>query len=130
MRIGLTCFVLGLLLSASAVAQEVVAGSDSLELTMEPAKARGAARDSWLGKDKFQHFFASAFLTGVGYFVAREPFERSQETSTYLGGGFAIGIGAGKEIYDLKSPERHASVKDFVADLLGAGVTILMISLF
>lgn len=120
----------GVLLSASAVAQEVVAGSDSLELTIEPAKARGAAGDSWLGKDKFQHFFASAFLTSAGYFVAREPFERSQGTSIYLGGGFAISMGAGKEIYDLKSQKGHASVKDFVADLLGAGVTILMISLF
>jgi uncharacterized protein YfiM (DUF2279 family) len=86
-----------------------------------------ALRDEWLSEDKFQHFFVSAFLTGLGFAVWREGLDRGENQSLAISGGMTLSIGVGKELLDLKRPKGHASLKDFVADVLGIGITIFLI---
>lgn len=83
-------------------------------------------KDAWLGADKFKHFLVSALLTGFGYVTLREPLDASEEASVFGGGGFALGVGLGKEVYDWKSRKGQPSYKDLVADLLGIGFAIFL----
>ncbi|MFQ5769904.1 MAG: hypothetical protein ACE5HX_05175 [bacterium] len=83
-------------------------------------------KDSWFGKDKIQHFFASAILTSFGFFIMREPLDSSENNALYFGSGVSLSFGVGKEIYDWKSKKGHASYKDLVADILGIGFTVLI----
>ena len=96
-------------------------------IQLSQIEGKDYAKDRWLGEDKLQHFFVSAFLTGVGYLIVREPLRTSENRSVYYGSGFSFSVGLGKEIYDLQSKKGHPSFKDIVADLLGIGVAVLLI---
>jgi putative lipoprotein len=73
------------------------------------------AQDSWLGKDKAQHFLGSAVLS----YGLSEVMSADKAFLT------AVGIGLAKEVYDYQHPEKHtASYKDFIADVAGAYVGI------
>lgn len=73
------------------------------------------AQDSWYGKDKRQHFAGSAVLS---YSLS----EVMSPTNAFL---TTVGIGAAKELYDYKHPDKHtASYKDFVWDVAGAYVGV------
>ncbi|MFQ5601640.1 MAG: hypothetical protein ACE5HS_00060 [bacterium] len=85
--------------------------------------------DAYFGKDKIQHFLASAFITGLGFAVMREPFDASQKESLFVGGGAAFTLGLSKEIYDWKGKKGHASYKDLIADILGIGLAVLIIKM-
>ena len=84
-------------------------------------------KDSWFGKDKLQHIFGSAFITGLGFLMFRELLNRSEKTALYSGSGVAFGIGVSKELYDRKTKKGRASYKDLVADLLGIGLTAFLL---
>jgi len=86
-------------------------------------------KDSWFGKDKVQHVFGSAFITGLGFLMFREPLNRSENTALYSGSSVAFGLGVSKELYDRKSKKGRASYKDLVADLLGIGLTAFLIKI-
>ncbi|WP_049601905.1 YfiM family lipoprotein, partial [Yersinia nurmii] len=57
------------------------------------------ANDSWTGKDKAQHFFASAAFAAAGTAYGEHQ-NWSDARSRSFGLLFSIGIGAGKELYD------------------------------
>lgn len=75
------------------------------------------AQDSWLGKDKAQHFAGSAVLS----------YAFSEVMSADKAFLASVGIGLAKELYDYKHPDKHtASYKDLVADIAGAYVGVYL----
>jgi uncharacterized protein YfiM (DUF2279 family) len=83
--------------------------------------------DNWLGKDKVDHFMASAFLTGLGYYAARNELERSEAASQNVCIAFAVSVGISKELYDAFSQKGKPSYKDFAADMLGIGFGLVLL---
>lgn len=77
------------------------------------------ANDSWTGKDKAQHFFASAALAVAGTAYGEHQ-NWSDAKSRNFGLLFSIGIGAGKEWYDSRQAGTGWSWKDFTWDIAGA----------
>ncbi len=86
-------------------------------------------KDRWLAKDKADHFVTSAFLTGMGFYAARQEMDYSLSASKNVGIGFSLSLGIAKEIYDGTSQRGIASWKDLVADVLGIGFGYLLISI-
>jgi uncharacterized protein YfiM (DUF2279 family) len=83
--------------------------------------------DRWLGRDKFYHFTVSASLAIGSFYVYREQLHNEEKGSYGFSGGLTLSLGALKEYYDAKHPERHqASWKDFAVDALGmtTGLTL------
>ena len=78
------------------------------------------AQDSWTGRDKAQHFISSAFLTAAGNAYGEHQ-HWSEGRSATFGLMFAIGLGAGKELYDSRQGGTGWSWKDFAWDIAGAG---------
>ena len=72
-------------------------------------------RDLWLAKDKADHLICSAFLVGLGYYMA--------------GLGFSFSLGIAKEVYDRRGRKGVASWRDLVADALGCGLGYALIAL-
>jgi putative lipoprotein len=73
------------------------------------------AQDSWLSKDKAQHFLGSAVLS----------YSLSEVVSPQTAFLTSVGIGLAKEVYDYRHPERHtASYKDFIVDVAGAYIGV------
>lgn len=68
-------------------------------------------------------------ITGYGFFLMREPFDRSENTSLVFGSGIAMTAGLGKEYYDSRSKKGVASFRDLIADVLGIGLTVLLIKI-
>jgi len=93
--------------------------ASALALVTRPASAED---DPWWGKDKALHFGVSAGLAAGGYaassFVLDRPVERAA-----VGAGFALTLGAAKELYDLGAGG-DPSWKDFTWDVAGTGVGI------
>ncbi|WP_045045920.1 YfiM family lipoprotein [Rouxiella chamberiensis] len=77
------------------------------------------ARDNWTGKDKAEHFAASAVLAAAGTAYANNQ-GRSEAQSRSFGLLFSVGIGAGKEFYDSREAGSGWSLKDFSWDIAGA----------
>jgi uncharacterized protein YfiM (DUF2279 family) len=76
--------------------------------------------DRWLGKDKFYHFTVSMGLAFGSFYVYREQLHNEERGSYCFSGGFTLSLGALKEYYDAKHPQKHtASWKDFTADAVG-----------
>ncbi|MBD3376689.1 hypothetical protein GF406_16760 [candidate division KSB1 bacterium] len=86
-------------------------------------------KDRWFAKDKADHFVTSAFLTGMGYYAARQEMDSSLPASKNIGIGFSLSLGIAKEVYDGTSQTGTASWKDLVADILGIGFGYLLISI-
>ena len=77
------------------------------------------ANDSWVGKDKAQHFVASAAFAAAGTAYGEHQ-NWSDVKSRNFGLLFSIGIGAGKELYDSRQGGTGWSWKDFAWDMAGA----------
>lgn len=91
---------------------------------------RLAARptDPWLGKDKADHFIASAFLAGSCYYWGRTEFGHSHDNAVIFSLCSVGGLGLAKEVYDGLSNRGTASWKDLLADFLGIGIGILILA--
>lgn len=85
--------------------------------------------DSWLGKDKADHFLVSAFLAAGSYYFLRKEQNMTHKNSIMLSVGFTFSIGVAKEIRDGFLKGRFASVKDGIADILGIGAGVLLFNL-
>lgn len=73
------------------------------------------SQDNWIAKDKAQHFTGSAV-------IAYSLTEVMSPTKAFI---TTVGIGAAKELYDYKNPDKHtASYKDFIWDVAGAYVGV------
>lgn len=87
--------------------------------TASPARA-DAPDDPWWGPDKALHLTAGFGLSAVAYAIGLLAFD-DRWAATGLGGGVAIGLGAGKEGVDalgLGTP----SWKDFTWTVVGAAL--------
>ncbi|WP_426745400.1 hypothetical protein VZQ01_30830 [Myxococcus faecalis] len=79
--------------------------------------ASAASGDDWLGPDKPKHFAACFVLAGVGYGAGALLFE-PPEARLWTGAGLAMGVGVGKELYDLGRGTTF-SFKDLAWDAAG-----------
>jgi len=77
------------------------------------------AQDEWTGKDKAQHFIASAVLSAAGNEYGQKQ-HWSDTRSNSFGLMFAISLGAAKELYDSRPAGTGWSWKDFAWDVAGA----------
>ncbi len=86
----------------------------------------GGHGDSWLGRDKLEHFFVSAFVQSVSYSVLRTA-RASREEALVGAAAVTMTVGVGKEVHDLRSGEAF-SVRDLVWDAAGAGAATALLS--
>lgn len=77
------------------------------------------AQDRWTGKDKVQHFIASAALAAAGTAYG-DGQNWSRPRSRNFGLLLSVGIGAAKELYDSREAGTGWSWKDFTWDIAGA----------
>ncbi|HPI73764.1 MAG TPA: hypothetical protein PK843_15820 [bacterium] len=87
------------------------------------------ARDLWLAKDKADHLICSAFLVGLGYYMAHEEMNRPHRQACTVGLGFSFSLGIAKEVYDRRGRKGTASWRDLAADALGCGLGYALITL-
>ena len=77
-----------------------------------------------VGKDKYDHFIGSAFLTAAGYCLLRNRFEISHQNALVCSAGISLSFGIGKEVYDKLSRTGHPSWRDILADIAGVALGI------
>lgn len=82
-----------------------------------------SAQDRWFGRDKMQHFAATAAIGGGGYALAASftPRTRSRVVSGLTAG---IGVAAAKELRDRKGGD--PSWRDFVWGVAGTSAGVLI----
>ncbi|GBU12236.1 lipoprotein [Enterobacterales bacterium] len=77
------------------------------------------ANDRWTGKDKAEHFAASAIMAAAGTAYGEHQGWNDAQSRSF-GLLFSIGLGAGKELYDSREAGTGWSWKDFAWDVAGA----------
>jgi putative lipoprotein len=87
-------------------------------VVLSAAPARAADPDPWIARDKALHFDVSAGLAAVGYGAAAGWLVDARWKALALGGGVALGVGAGKELLDMTGLG-DPSWKDFTWDAIG-----------
>lgn len=80
--------------------------------------------DDWLGADKAKHFGVTLGLAGVGYGGGALLFD-SPRARLLSGAGLAMGVGLGKELYDLGRGSRF-SWKDLAWDAAGTATGLAL----
>jgi len=119
--------ILSFLVIVSAAAGQVHHASPIDSLKLLPHKT--ARPDLWLGKDKGDHFAASVFLTGMGFYAARRELHLNDNRSKNAAIGFSFSLGILKEVYDKVSKKGCVSYKDLIADMAGAGFGFALLSI-
>jgi uncharacterized protein YfiM (DUF2279 family) len=94
--------VLALLASLPALAQQRAAGPE----------------DPWVGRDKALHFGVSTLGPLAGY-AAGEALFGDGARGLWVGGAVGLGVGVGKELYDLSTGRGTPSVRDLAWDAAG-----------
>jgi len=89
----------------------------SSALWLSPLARAASDGDDWSGPDKPKHFAACFALAGVGYAGGALLFE-PHEARYWTSAGLAMGVGVGKELYDLGRGTRF-SLKDLAWDAAG-----------
>ena len=84
--------------------------------------------DSWLGVDKAAHIAGSCMLTVALNEGLHHLAGYSGEKSTQFSMGVTLSLGIGKEIRDSAQPGNKFSFKDIIADIVGIGIGLLLIS--
>ena len=77
-----------------------------------------------VGKDKYDHFIGSAFLTAAGSCLLRNRCEISHQNALVYSAGISLSFGIGKEVYDKLSQKGHPSWRDIFADIAGLALGI------
>ena len=88
--------------------------------TARPARAD----DDWLGRDKALHFAVAMGLASGAYGVSAIKLEPMWQRAA-VGAGFALTLGAAKELYDLGG-RGDPSWKDFTWDVIGTASGLLI----
>ena len=83
------------------------------------------AKDQWTGRDKAEHFVASAVLAAAGSEYGQRQ-HLSGRQSRSIGILFSLSAGAGKELYDSRPNGSGWSWKDFTWDAAGAASGIAL----
>lgn len=109
-------------LTAAAVAFELRYGPP-------PAPPSPPPRDRWLGRDKVQHVvFSGLWTLSTQYvLVSKADWREADALPVSVASGATIGIL--KELYDASRIAGRASGKDLVADAVGIGLAVGMITL-
>jgi putative lipoprotein len=94
-----------------------------LGAAMALAPSPAAARDDWFGRDKALHFGATFVLAGAGY-AGASAFSSEPVVRLGVGGGLAMGVGIGKELYD-RGHGGDPSLKDLTWDALGTATGLV-----
>jgi uncharacterized protein YfiM (DUF2279 family) len=82
--------------------------------------------DRWLGADKLQHFFTSAFVQSLSYGALRGV--GAGHGSALIGAtATTAAVGVGKELYDARH-RGDPSVRDLAWDAAGAGAVTLLLT--
>jgi len=117
-----------ILFSVLAIEKDSLLAQTSPEnfLSNADQRIRLQSADPWFGKDKFDHFLLSAFLTTAGYYSARENFKLAHSPAVNWAGGLTLSLGIGKEVWDKRSKRGMASLRDLAADFFGVGLGILI----
>lgn len=97
----------------------VISGCSSTQFTISsPVKDfEEKPQDSWVGEDKFKHFTASFWVTGISANITHHS--TSPSDALAVGIGLSLTVGLAKEIRDGFQPGNHFCWKDLVWDLLG-----------
>lgn len=82
--------------------------------------------DRWLARDKASHLAVSAALVGFTHHLLRYEQGNVRAASRNLSVGMSLGWGLAKEARDASRPNNHFSYKDLAADLLGAGLGMII----
>lgn len=138
LRAGGVVVLLLLLLSASpAPAADAVRPPDSLTAAAVAFELRYGAgppsppppRDRWLGRDKVQHVvFSGLWTLSTQYvLVSKAGWTEADALPVSIASGATIGIL--KELYDASRLTGRASGKDLVADAVGIGLAVGVITL-
>lgn len=88
-----------------------------LSVLLAGRPAQGASGDEWLGADKAKHFGVTLGLAGLGYGGGALLFD-SPRARLLSGAALGMGVGLGKELYDLGRGSRF-SFKDLAWDAVG-----------
>jgi uncharacterized protein YfiM (DUF2279 family) len=99
-----------------------------LAFSVSPATfGKSIPKDSFTGKDKFQHFAISAAMTAATGFVLHNHFKTNRDNAIAIGFTASFTLGGIKELIDKKTPGEQSSWKDLAADFVGcaAGAAIL-----
>jgi uncharacterized protein YfiM (DUF2279 family) len=99
-----------------------------LNLEKGGALSEGQKEDRCLGEDKLKHLMVSTFLTGIGYRLSYDGFDWPQDRSRVVASSITLSIGLGKELKDQVQKGDTFSFKDLVADLLGIGMGLLILT--
>lgn len=83
------------------------------------------AEDQWTGRDKAQHFVASAALAAAGSEYGQRQHLSTRQSHT-LGIMLSLSLGAGKEWYDSRPSGSGWSWKDFAWDAAGTASGIAL----
>ena len=86
--------------------------------------ALAQGKDSFLTRDKAEHFVLSAGLAAAGYGAGATFFE-SREARLLTGAGLALTLGAAKELDDLRGPG-VASWADMTWNVVGTAAGLLV----
>jgi len=95
-----------------------------LGLVLASRSAAASEADPWFGPDKALHFGLSAALAAGGY-AAASPWLESRTERALLGAGFALTLGASKELWDLAG-HGDPSFRDFTWDVAGTAFGIAL----
>lgn len=83
------------------------------------------AEDRWTGKDKAEHFFASAALAAAGSEYGDHQHLSTRQSST-IGVMFSLSFGVGKEWFDSRHDGSGWSWKDLAWDVAGVSSGIAL----
>jgi uncharacterized protein YfiM (DUF2279 family) len=121
----LFCIFAGLLFQARGVFAQISkpAAPDSSGRTQKISPP-----DKWLDKDKFDHALMSAGLVAAQFYFLHQELDVNTAKSRQIAAGGALALGLAKEIYDQASGRGTPSWKDVLADVVGIGVAVMLIT--
>lgn len=93
-------------------------------LLLAPRARAASSGDEWLGTDKAKHFGVTLGLGAVGYGGGALLFD-TPRARLLSGAALGMGVGLGKELYDLGRGSRF-SVKDLAWDALGTATGLAL----
>ncbi len=84
--------------------------------------------DAWLGKDKFDHAMMSAGLLAGQFYFLHQELDVGTARSRQIAAGSTLVIGLAKEVYDQVSRRGTPGWKDLLADVIGIGVAVMLVT--
>ncbi|MFH1213000.1 MAG: DUF2279 domain-containing protein [Candidatus Neomarinimicrobiota bacterium] len=84
--------------------------------------------DKWFAMDKLKHFSTSLYMTTTMFYTQRRIIEMRQKNAALNSIGITISLGILKEVRDGSRKNNYFSWRDLTADVLGAGVAMLILN--